>query len=71
MRPALVAITAVYLARGLFVLGPDRFSGPGVSATFILWSSLIVLVYGIIHAVGTWRAWPHLSKRNVSHVLGS
>lgn len=59
MRPALAAISAVYLARGLMLPGalamglrPDAFGW---------WSSLIVLGYGVVYAVGTRRAWPELS----------
>jgi hypothetical protein len=66
MRTALVAISAIYLARGLFVLDPDAFARPDLSPEFMLWSSLIVLVYGVTYAVGTWQAWPHLSKRNAA-----
>jgi hypothetical protein len=63
MRTALVAILAVYLLRGLVIVPlaavrPDQLHG------FALWSSLIVLAYGIAYAVGTWRAWPLLSPRS-------
>jgi hypothetical protein len=71
MRTALVAISLVYLARGLLVLHPPAFNRPDLSPEFMLWSSLIVLVYGICYAVGTWRAWPHLSRRKDVHALGS
>ena len=61
MRTALVLISAVYLARGLLlpvalVIGrkPDSFG---------VWSSLIVLGYGVVYAMGTWQAWPALSRR--------
>jgi hypothetical protein len=68
MRTALVAITAIYLLRGLLIIPvlmkPD-------AAAFDIWSSLIVLVYGIVYALGTWRAWQQLSQRKVSHALGS
>jgi hypothetical protein len=62
MRTALVLISIVYLARGLLLLpalvfAPDRIDG------FAVWSSAIVLIYGIVHAAGTWRAWPALSRR--------
>jgi hypothetical protein len=30
---------------------------------FILWSSLIVLIYGLAYAVGTWRGWHRLGMR--------
>jgi hypothetical protein len=68
MRTALVAISAIYLARGLLIV--PVLMKPGAPA-FDIWSSLIVLVYGIIYAVGTWRAWPQLSHSKVSHALGS
>ena len=66
MRTALIVISAIYLARGLFILDPALFRRPDLSATFMIWSSLIVLVYGIAYAVGTWRAWPYLSKRKTA-----
>jgi hypothetical protein len=62
MRTALVLITAVYLLRGL-VLVPAFVLNPGGVTPFVLWSSLIVLTYGIVHAVGVWTAWPTLSGR--------
>lgn len=60
MRTALVTITCIYLLRAL-VIGPLLVFRPGMVNAFALWSSLIVLVYGIVYAVGTWRAWPALS----------
>lgn len=60
MRTALVMITAIYLARGL-LLGPVLLqSSP---RPFDLWSSAVVLIYGVVYALGTWRAWPSLSQR--------
>jgi hypothetical protein len=64
MRTALVAITAVYLLRGL-ILAPLLAFRPDKVDAFTLWSSLIVLAYGIVYAVGTWRAWPALSARRL------
>jgi hypothetical protein len=63
MRTALVAITAVYLLRGL-VLVPIALLNPKMLDAFTLWSSLIVLVYGLCYALGTARAWPALSARS-------
>lgn len=60
MRTALVAITSVYLLRGL-VLIPLLAIRPETVGGFALWSSLIVLGYGLCYAIGTWRAWPALS----------
>ena len=62
VRTALVLISAVYLARGLILL-PALVLQPGSVGAFMIWSSLIVLGYGIAYAVGTWRAWPALSRR--------
>jgi hypothetical protein len=61
IRTALVLISGVYLLRGL-VLIPALVINRGDVMPFILWSSLIVLVYGITYAVGTWKAWPSLRK---------
>ena len=69
MRPALVAISAVYLLRSLFLV--PVLLAPGPPSEFGVWSSLIVLIYGVTYAIGTWRAWPHLSQRSGSHALGS
>ena len=63
LRTGLVAISGIYLARGLFVLSPSAFGRPDLSPGFMLWSSLIVLAFGLAYAIGTWRAWPQLSKR--------
>ena len=60
LRSALVAIAAIYLLRGLVLLPALAINGARVDR-FILWSSLIVLVYGIAYAVGTFRAWPSLA----------
>ena len=63
LRTALVTITAIYCLRGLAPL-PIILIRPGVLTAFDYWSSAIVLVYGLVHAIGTVRAWPHL-KRSV------
>ena len=59
MRPALVAISAVYLLRGVAPV-PVLMATRGRVTSFWIWSSLIVLAFGIVYAVGTWRAWPEL-----------
>ncbi len=64
MRTALVAIAAVYLARGLLIV-PVTARLSFEEAPLEYWSSAIVLIYGLVHAVGTWKAWPILSpERN-------
>ena len=62
MRTALLLITAIYLVRGL-ALFPTLAFKPKLVDSFTVWSSLIVLVYGITYAIGTWRAWPALGRR--------
>jgi hypothetical protein len=62
LRTGLVVISAIYLLRGLALIPALAVNGADVMP-FILWSSLIVLVYGIAYAVGTWTAWPHLRSR--------
>lgn len=62
LRTGLVVISAIYLVRGLMLVPALAVTGGRVDP-FTLWSSLIVLGYGIAYAVGTWRAWPGLRRR--------
>ena len=62
MRTALVTITTIYLLRGM-ILFPALAAGPAQADAFTIWSSAIVLVYGIVYAAGTWRSWSFLSQR--------
>ena len=59
MRLALLGITAIYLLRGLALVLLLVWR-PQLVDSFILWSSFVVRVYGIVHAVGTWLVWPRL-----------
>lgn len=59
LRTGLVVISAIYLLRGLALIPALVINGASVMP-FILWSSLVVLAYGIAYAVGTWTAWPNL-----------
>lgn len=61
LRTGLVVISTIYLLRGL-VLIPALIINGGEVMPFVLWSSLIVLVYGVAYAIGTWTAWPSLSR---------
>ncbi|HEY0112312.1 MAG TPA: hypothetical protein VGB59_04080 [Allosphingosinicella sp.] len=62
IRLALVIISIVYLLRGLVIAPALALNGTGIDP-FTFWSSLIVLVYGLAYAVGTWRAWPSLERQ--------
>lgn len=59
IRTGLVAISAVYLLRAVAPI-PMLIADPGSVDAFVVWSSLIVLAYGLAYAVGTWKAWPNL-----------
>ncbi|WP_324728108.1 hypothetical protein [Pseudomonas chlororaphis] len=59
LRPALIAITLVYLLRGL--LGPVALAGTGRSRRFIFVSSTICLVYGLVHLFGLVQVWGSLA----------
>jgi hypothetical protein len=56
LRTGLVVISAIYLARGLLLI-PLHLMRPQLTDSFAIWSSLIVFIYGVAYAVGTWRAW--------------
>lgn len=59
LGPVLSVITAVYTLRGLayplFKLTNSEFATP-----FFLWSSIICLVFGIVHGVGLAQTWADL-----------
>lgn len=58
LRPALVGITLVYLARGL--IGPFLLLNTGRSLSFIVISSLICTGVGLVHCVGLVQMWGRL-----------
>ncbi|MEO9467773.1 hypothetical protein [Parasphingorhabdus sp.] len=60
LRTGLIAISLVYLLRGLVLL-PMLLLSPEKVNSFAVWSSILVLVYGLFHAAGTWKAWTQLS----------
>ena len=60
LKIALMAITAVYLLRGLAIIPLAVFARPRVTP-FLFWSSLICLGYGALHLIGLRQVWPTLS----------
>ena len=66
LRTGLIVISAVFLARGLVVLSPSAMGRPDLSHSFMLYSSLIVLLLGLTYAVGTWQAWHQLSEQKAA-----
>lgn len=61
LRAGLVTISAILLLRALAPL-PMLLLRPERVTPFVIWSSAIVLVYGLAFAVGTARAWPGLGR---------
>jgi hypothetical protein len=59
LKYALIAISTVYLIRGLAFIPALAFFPDKVDA-FIVWSSLISLIFGLCHAIGTYQAWKTL-----------
>lgn len=60
LKPALCAIAAVYLLRGLAVVPMALASVPQPATPFWYWSSAICFAIGTIHLIGVSRAWPDL-----------
>ena len=54
LMPALAVITAVYLVRAMALPVMVR-TMPDRGTRFLVWSSAIVLVIGLVHAVGLYR----------------
>ncbi len=65
VRAVLVLVTAIYLLRGVagFVLA--AVAPGGNSPAFWVWSSVICLLIGVVHAVGLAKQWPWLSGAHV------
>ncbi len=63
LRTGLVVISGIYLLRGLELIPAIALNPQGAAgiAPFVWWSSLIVLAYGLVHAIGLWTAWSALS----------
>jgi hypothetical protein len=64
LRTGLVTITTIYLLRGALLI-PAFLYVPYPEGAFDYWSSAIVLVYGVVYALGLILAWPALSKKTV------
>lgn len=56
LRTALVAITAIYLFRALIFV-PLHLRNPQLTEPVMVWSSAIVLVFGLVHLAGLVTRW--------------
>ena len=59
LKAGLVIISALYLIRGLAFI-PVYLVQPEMVDGFLVWSSLICLVYGLSYAIGTRQVWKNL-----------
>jgi hypothetical protein len=59
LRVGLIAIASIYLLRGIALI-PALLMRPDLIGAFDWWSSAIVLVFGLVHAIGIWRGWKAL-----------
>ena len=59
LKAGLVVISALYLIRGLAFI-PVYLVQPEMVDGFLVWSSLICLVYGLSYAIGTRQVWENL-----------
>ena len=59
LRPALCAITAVYLLRGAVIV-PALIRPRGPATGFAIWSSAICLAIGAAHLVGLVQVWARI-----------
>ncbi len=64
MRVALVAISCALLGRASLYLFASSWR-PDLPQAFMAWSSGIVLLMGLAFAIGTWTAWPTLTKGSI------
>lgn len=56
LKPALCAITAVYLLRGLALIPLMTFAR-SKATPFLVWSSMVCLGYGTFHLIGLMQVW--------------
>ena len=59
LKAALAGITAVYLVRGI-AFAPLVLAKGGALTPFVVWSSMICFVYGVVHLVGLVQRWTAL-----------
>ena len=60
LKVGLVVISAIYLIRGIAFI-PAYIVKPEIVDEFLVWSSLICLVYGFAYTMGTKQVWAKLS----------
>ncbi len=61
LKVALIAITSVYLLRGIAGFMLAAFAPGENTPVFWVWSSAICLLIGVVHAIGVRGVWSSLS----------
>ncbi len=61
LKGGLVLISAIYLIRGLAII-PAYLVQSNIIDGFLIWSSVICSVYGILYYMGTVQVWGYLSS---------
>lgn len=56
LKPALAAITAVYLLRGVAII-PLYLLARDKATPFLVWSSIICILYALVHLLGLFQVW--------------
>ncbi len=59
LKPILVAMTGIYLLRGLAIL-PLLVFARSKATPFLIWSSLACIGYGVVHIAGLTQVWSQL-----------
>lgn len=65
-RTALIAIAFVLVVRSAFAFIPAAWPPENWTLPFVATTSAICFILGACFAVGTWRAWPTLSRAKLA-----
>ncbi len=65
LKVSLVIISAIYLVRGIAII-PAYFLQPNLIDQFLIWSSAICVIYGLLYATGTVQVWSRLTATKES-----
>jgi hypothetical protein len=60
LKTALMVISSIYTIRGLLLV--NDILGPEHLTSFILWTSMVSLMAGLIHFIGIKQIWANFSK---------
>jgi len=59
LKPALAIITLIYLLRG-FAIIPLLLLARETATPFLVWSSIICIIYALVHLLGLFQVWSRL-----------